>query len=75
MRVKQFSCNVSIQINEKDVWSNLQNSVSVFVRIEGSSSADDILHVNCFQQQEGSDRQGKKIRLHVVPSQVSIFSL
>ncbi|XP_071806655.1 uncharacterized protein [Asterias amurensis] len=57
------------RINEKDVWSYSQNSVTFVVRIEESSSADDILHVNCFQQQEGSNRQGKKIRLNVVPSQ------
>ncbi|XP_071806545.1 LOW QUALITY PROTEIN: uncharacterized protein [Asterias amurensis] len=60
------------RINEKDVWSYSQNSVTFVVRIEESSSADDILHVNCFQQQEGSDRQGKKIRLNVVPSQTLV---
>ncbi len=63
------------QIDAQDVWSLSQNSVSFNVSISRSNDADDIPHVNCYQQQENSDGQERKTELCVVPSQADFFIL
>ncbi|XP_071806113.1 uncharacterized protein [Asterias amurensis] len=56
------------EIREEDVWAFSQNSVSFNVRIRGGIK-DEIpyMAVNCYQQQEGDDGQGRQLLLDVGP--------
>ncbi|XP_033641265.1 uncharacterized protein LOC117301407 isoform X2 [Asterias rubens] len=56
------------EIHEEDVWAFSQNSVSFNVSSR-SSNTDDIpyMAVDCYQQQEGDDGQGRKLLLSVGP--------